>query len=361
MSIDAQLLQAFTVDMLGRLGAPTDSAACVAESLLTADRLGCHTHGTGLLPLYTKMIAAGALDPLAQPSLDASAGSVTRIDGHNGFGQLTAGLAVRTGVEKAQDGGLSAVGICNGGHLGRLGEWAQMATSGGMLFLAFCNSGGGARNVAPFGSDERMLSTNPIAFGVPAFGALAHDVIVDFATSQVSGSIIREHFLTGKSLHPEWVTGMKGEALTDARDFIHGQGALLPLGGRVTGHKGYALAIIAEILGGIAGGLMAGEHDPEWFSNAAFFLFVDPQKFIPREELGQRIAGLAAYLQEGGARLPGAGSQQREKETAEHGLELPDHVCSAPRRLADELKLEIPAALSDIANAADGPGAARPW
>ena len=254
MSIDAELLQAFTQDMLCRLDAPTDSAECVAESLVTADRLGCHTHGTGLLPLYTNMIAAGALDPLAQPSLVAPAGSVIRIDGHNGFGQLAGGLAVRKGVEKAQDGGISAVGICNGGHLGRLGEWAQMATSGGMLFLAFCNSGGGARNVAPFGSDERMLSTNPIAFGVPAFDALAHDIIADFATSQVSGSIIREHLLTGKSLHPEWVTGMKGDPLTDTRDFIRGQGALLPLGGRVTGHKGYALAIIAEILGGIAGG-----------------------------------------------------------------------------------------------------------
>ena len=361
MSIDAELLQAFTQDMLCTLGAPTDCAACVAESLVTADRLGCHTHGTGLLPLYTKMIAAGALDPLTQPSLIASAGSVIRIDGHNGFGQLAGGLAVRKGVEKAQDGGISAVGICNGGHLGRLGEWAQMATTGGMLFLAFCNSGGGARNVAPFGSDERRLSTNPIAFGVPAFDALAHDIIADFATSQVSGSIIREHFLTGKSLHPEWVTGMKGDPLTDSRDFIRGQGALLPLGGRVTGHKGYALAIIAEILGGIAGGLMAGEHDPEWFSNAAFFLFVDPQRFIPREELGRRIAGLAAYLQEGGARLPGAGSQQWEKETVELGLDLPHHVCSALKRLAGDLRLEIPAALSDIMNAAAGPDAARSW
>lgn len=361
MSMDADMLQAFAADVLCKLGAPTDCAACVAESLITADRLGCNTHGTGLLPMYSKMVAAGALDPLAQPRMDASSASVTRIDGHNGFGQLSGRLAVHTGVEKAQDGGISAVGIRNCGHLGRLGEWAQMATSGEMLFLAFCNSGGGARIVAPFGSHKRMLSTNPIAFGVPAFDALAHDIIVDFATSQVSGAHIWEHFFTGKSLHPQWVTDTKGGPLTDARKFTRGEGALLPLGGQVTGHKGYALAIIAEILGGIAGGLMAGEHDPEWFSNAAIFLFVDPQKFIAREELGQRIASLGAYLQEGGARLPGAGSQQREKETAEHGLELPVHVCSALRKLAGELKLEIPAALSDISNAAEGFTTAKTW
>jgi len=361
MSLDVELLQDFTEDVLRALGTPTGSAANVAQSLVAADRLGCFTHGTGLLPLYAKMIAAGALDPEARPELDVSHGSITRIDGRNGFGQLTGALAVRSGVDKARVSGISAVGICNGGHLGRLGEWAQMAASDGMLFMAFCNSGGGARNVAPFGGDQRMLSTNPIAFGVPAFDGLASDIIADFATSQVAGAVIQEHLLTATPLHPEWTTGKNGAPLTDARDFTDGEGALLPLGGRATGHKGYALAIIAEILGGIAGGLMAGEHDPEWFSNAAMFLFIDPLKFLPREELSQRIGGLAAYLAQGGARLPGAGAHQRNKGTAEHSLELPDHVCSSLRKLADELRVQIPAALPGIRNAADGSGAARPW
>jgi uncharacterized oxidoreductase len=359
--MEAELIQAFASNVLRTLGAPAEPAAAVAESLTGADRLGCHTHGTGLLPLYAKMIAAGALNPLAQPSVDSSAGSCSRVDGHNGFGQLSGGLAVSIGIEKAQDSGITAVGIRNGGHLGRLGEWAQMAASGGMVFLAFCNSGGGARNVAPFGGHERRLSTNPVAFGVPAFGTLPHDIIVDFATSQVSGSVIRERFLTGRPLDPEWTTAASGDPLTDAQDFIQGDGALLPLGGRVTGHKGYALAIIAEIFGGIAGGLMAGEHDPEWFSNAALFLFVDPLQFLPRDDLGQRIAALAAYLHEGGARFPGAGAQQRGEKTSRNAIKLPDHVCSALRRLASELQLEVPATLPEIANAVDGPWAARTW
>ena len=355
------MIQAFATDLLCALGVPAESAARVAESLAAADRLGCHTHGTGLLPLYAKMIDAGSLDPLAQPSVDSYAGSSARVDGHDGFGQLTGELAVRIGIEKAQDGGVAAVGIRNGGHLGRLGEWAQMAASGGMLFLAFCNTGGGARNVAPFGSHERRLSTNPIAFGIPVFGALSHDIIADFATSQVSGSVIREHFLTGKPLDPEWTTTANGDPLTDARDFIEGDGALLALGGRVSGHKGYALAIIAEILGGIAGGLMAGEHDPEWFSNAALFLFVDPLRFLPRDDLMRRVAGLAEYLHEAGARLPGAGTYRREEGIPGDGIELPAHVCSALGQLAGELGLELPAAVTEIRNAADGPGEAKTW
>jgi LDH2 family malate/lactate/ureidoglycolate dehydrogenase len=106
---------------------------------------------------------------------------------------------------------------------------------------------------------------------------------------------------------------------------------------------------------------MAGEHDPEWFSNAAMFLFVDPLKFVQREEISGRIAALAAYLKQGGARLPGASAKQRQQDTAERGLRLPDHVCVGLKTLAGELGVEIPAALPEIGNAAVGPGTAKLW
>jgi len=361
MHMDAGLTLAFADDVLRALGAPADTAACVAEFLVNADKSGSSTHGVGLLPLYAEMIAAGSLDPLARPGLDRSAGSTIRVNGHNAFGQLTGGLAVRTGIEMAREHGVVAVGIRNGGHLGRLGDWAQIAASSGMLFLAFCNSGGGARNVAPAGGHDRRLSTNPIAFGVPAFGGLPFDIIADFATSQVSGSAIRECFLAGRPLRPDWTTTADGRPLTDARAFMRGDGALLPLGGRETGHKGYALAVIAEILGGIAGGMMAGEHDPEWFSNSALFLFVDPLKFLSRKEIRLRVRNLAAYLHEGDGRMPGEGAQQRKMRAEQGGLELDGHICSALRRLADELELAIPPALVEIASATARADGTRTW
>jgi len=361
VDMDAGLTLAFAGDVLRALGAPADTAECVAEFLLDADKSGSNTHGVGLLPLYAEMIAAGSLDPLAKPKLDWPAGSTIRVNGHNAFGQLTGELAVRTGIDKVREHGVVAVGIRNGGHLGRLGDWARIAASSGMLFLAFCNSGGGARNVAPAGGHDRRLSTNPIAFGVPAFDALPFDIIADFATSQVSGSAIRECFLAGRPLGADWAATADGKPLTDARAFMRGDGALLPLGGHETGHKGYALAVIAEILGGIAGGMMAGEHDPEWFSNSALFLILDPLKFLSREEIGLRVRNLAAYLHEGHGRLPGEGAQQRKMSAEQRGLELDGHVCSALRRLADDLQLAIPPALVEIASAAARDEGTRTW
>jgi len=361
MHMDTELILAFAADVLRALGAPADTAECVAEFLVNADKCGSNTHGVGLLPLYAEMIAAGSLDPLARPELENSAGSTFRVNGHDAFGQLTGELAVRTGIEKAREHGVVAAGVRNGGHLGRLGDWAGMAASSGMLFLAFCNSGGGGRNVAPAGGHDRRLSTNPIAFGVPVFGALPSDIIADFATSQVSGSAIRECFLAGKPLGPDWATTADGRPLTDARAFMRGEGALLPLGGRETGHKGYALAVIAEILGGIAGGMMAGEHDPDWFSNSALFLFVDPLKFLSRKEIRLRVKNLATYLHDGDGRLPGEGAQQRKMRAEQGGLELNGHVCSALKRLAGELQLHIPPALEEIASAAAADDGIRTW
>ena len=359
--MDAGLIFDFAVEVLRALGAPVDTAECVAEYLVKADQSGRSTHGVGLLPLYADMIAAGALDPKARPELDDAAGSTVRVNGQHAFGQLTGGLAVRAGIEKAQELGVAAVGVRNGGHLGRLGDWTQMATSSGMLFLAFCNTGGGARNVAPTGGHERMLSTNPVAFGVPAFGALPYDIVADFASSQISGSVVRECLLAGRPLQPDWAVQADGEPLTDAGDFMQGEGALLPLGGHVTGHKGYALALVAEILGGVAGGMMAGEHDPDWFSNSALFLFVDPLKFLSREELGARLHGLADYLQTGGARLPGAAAQQQKLKVGHGELALDRHVCSALVRLAENLCLAAPQALVEAKADTSGVESTRTW
>jgi uncharacterized oxidoreductase len=349
--MDAAQLQSFAVNLLRALGATTEVAEIVAASLLDGNRQGCETHGLDMLPLYARMISAGVLDPQVQPEVNLATGAVVRIDGHDGFGQLAGALAVASGCKIAAESGVAAVAINNGGHLGRLGEWAKLAAKNEMVFLAFCNSGGGARNVAPFGSSDRMLSTNPVAFGVPSFSALPHDVIVDISTSQVAGARMKEHFLAGKPLDPQWTTTAAGKPLADASEFMRGLGALLPLGGHATGHKGYALSVIVEILGGIAGGMMAGEHDPEWFSNAALFLFVNPKKFIPADELGQRISALAEYLAGGGARLPGAGAYSEAQKSLEQGIELPEHLCSELKAIASELGVDVPASLSEVVNA----------
>ncbi|MBT4494218.1 MAG: Ldh family oxidoreductase, partial [Gammaproteobacteria bacterium] len=296
MRIEPGSLKSFASAVLGRLGAPHPIAVQVADSLICADEAGYNTHGLNLLPIYAAMINDGAINPAGEAIAEQITPSICRYDGRAAFGQVTGTAATRAGIDMALEHGLAVVAVRDGSHLGRLGEYAEMATSSRLIFMAFTNTGGGAKNVAPHGGHERKLSTNPIAFGIPTFDALPFDLILDFATSQISGSVIREYDRTSRPLHSEWSTTATGEPVESAKSFMDGIGALLPLGGRVTGHKGFGLALVAELLGGLAGGSMVGGHDPEWFSNAALFFMLDPDRFLNLSDFEVQVAALADHL-----------------------------------------------------------------
>ena len=302
---------------------------------------GSTTHGLGLLPIYARMVNDGAIDPLATATITHKTDCIISVDGHDGFGQLSGELATTAAIKAAKKSGLAVVAIHNASHLGRLGEWAEQAADTGLVFTAFCNSGGGAKNVAAFGGHERKLSTNPVAFAIPTFSALPFNIVVDFATSQVAGSVIREHYHTGMPLHDEWTTTASGDPVDSALTFMNGGGALLPLGGRATGYKGYGLALVAELLGGIAGGMVVGQHHPDWFSNAAMFNLVDPLHFLTVAEIEERVSAMATHLCEEKVRLPGQGSYERALLAKKQGISILPHETALLLNLANELGVKV--------------------
>ncbi len=102
------------------------------------------------------------------------------IDGQFGFGQVMGEEAIKLGIDKAAREGVAVVALRNSGHLGRIGDWAEMAASAGKVSLHFVNTSGGGILVAPFGGTQRRLSANPIAAGVPvADGAADHRRYLD--------------------------------------------------------------------------------------------------------------------------------------------------------------------------------------
>ena len=88
------------------------------------------------------------------------------VDGNRGFGQVIGEFATRLGIAKAAKSGIAMIGLRNCGHLGRVGDWADMAAAAGQVSLHFLNTSG-AQRVAPFGGSDRRLSTNPISIGIP--------------------------------------------------------------------------------------------------------------------------------------------------------------------------------------------------
>ena len=168
--------------------------------------------------------------------------SIAIVDGNRGFGQVTGEFATKLGIAKAAKSGIAMVGLRNCGHLGRLGDWAEMAADAGQVSLHFLNTSG-AQRVAPFGGSDRRLSTNPMAIGVPLAGA--PPAILDITTSTVAEGKLMVALNKGDRVPEGWIVDRNGKPTTDPKDFYDG-GALLTIGA----HKGSGLSILTDLLAG---------------------------------------------------------------------------------------------------------------
>jgi uncharacterized oxidoreductase len=345
--VSRQELDQFTVQSLEQLGVPSSAASSVSESLVEADLRGHHSHGALRIPIYAQMIDDGAIRPEAEPTREQTGETTIHLDGHSAFGQVVGRNAIEAALPIANSKGTAVVGIRNAAHLGRIGEWAERAATEGLLFAAFVNHQGGGKTVAPAGSAERRLGTNPMAFGIPTFGAVSFPIVHDMATSQVAHGKIRERAHGGEPVPESWTTYDDGDPVTDPEAFEDGEGALLPLGGRESGYKGFGLSLVSEFFASIVGdALTAAEADPKWTSNAGCFVCIDPQQFTTPERIEQQVESFVEYLENtefsdavplgAGARsdklnLPGEIEHRTRAEYLEDGIPLPHGVISSLR------------------------------
>lgn len=299
LRVNHQDLQTVGEAVLGALGTPGDKAYEVVNHLVESDLRGHGSHGIRLLPTYASLVQDDVLVPDATPTVETTANRGALIDGQRGFGQLAGREAIERGIELAT-GGVALVGIRNTTHLGRIGTYGERATEAGMIFAALVSMPAteGSGPVAPLGSAEGRLGTNPICFAVPAFDALPNPVVADMATSQVSVGKVQHAIAAGESLDSEWTTTEMGQPVPDGEAYVDGLGAILPLGGRTAGHKGFGLAIAAELFASLVGnGAVSGQTDIEWGNRAAFFV-ADPTVFSARQEIEERLLALVNYLNE---------------------------------------------------------------
>jgi LDH2 family malate/lactate/ureidoglycolate dehydrogenase len=87
-----------------------------------------------------------------------------------------------------------------------------------------------------------MLPTNPWCAGIP--GGARGPVVMDFATAKIAGGWIYAAQSAGALLPEGCVIDSEGNPTRDPEDYFSG-GAILPAGAQ----KGYALALIAELIG----------------------------------------------------------------------------------------------------------------
>ena len=115
----------------------------------------------------------------------------------------------------------------------------------------------GVGGMVIFGGRKRFYGANPWSMGVPATdGALP--MVYDGSTSTIAEGKVRVARAKKAQLPPDCIIGPDGAPTTDPEQFYAG-GALVPLGGKVAGHKGYGLAMASALIGALA---MIDDPDP---------------------------------------------------------------------------------------------------
>jgi LDH2 family malate/lactate/ureidoglycolate dehydrogenase len=129
--------------------------------------------------------------------------------------------------------------------------------------------------------------------------------VTDFATSVIPEGVVRVAMKTGAKLPDLAAVDAHGMPISEPEQFYGPPvGALLPFGGNV-GYKGYALALLAEVLGGSLAGLEAADESRS--SNGVWIMVLDPAAFLPLTEFKRLTSELVAYMK---SSPPAAGREE---------------------------------------------------
>jgi len=312
VAVTAAEAVAIVSEIFRRIGCSDDCARQVAEHLADASLCGVESHGLMRALQYVEQFRDGYMNPRANPRIVDTARGATEIDGGGGIGIPVMRLAYEHGMQLAHDNGVAALAVRNVGHTGRHGAFADEAAVHG--FLTICIGGGNRqkwRQVAPHGGARALLPTNPWCAGIP--GGARGPVVMDFATSKIAGGWIYAARSAGALLPEGCLIDASGRPTRDPGDYFAG-GAILPSGE----HKGYALAVVAEMIGEALLGPSTTETN--WL-----LIAVDATRFRDAPAMQSAAEAVLAELRDcppapGFERVEVPGERERECREAANGI-----------------------------------------
>lgn len=297
------------------------------------------------LPWYLRGLRTGKINPAPQFRWKRTGPVTAWLDADDAIGFVSAKEAAQYAVELERETGLGAVAVRRANHCGALFLYAEWATLYGMIGFCCVNT---HPALAPPGGRRSVLGTNPLAFAAPT----AHDypLSVDLSTSAISRGAVIEHAHQGQRLPEGAAIDEDGAPTTDPHRAL--AGALLPMGGA----KGYALALMVEVLAGVLSGAQVAREVGYMFAddgqppgNGLFYLAVHPDRFIGQEGFVDRMGDLIAEIHgtppasaESPVTVPGERRHREKLRRSREGIPIPDGVWDDLALLSREHGVPLP-------------------
>lgn len=285
---------------LQKLGYGGEDAEIIAEVLMYAQLRG---NNQGITKIATGGVPKAA-DLQALELIKEERCGALYSGGHS---MVAAHNAADKAIELARKHG---VGVVATNHSytssGAIGFFARKIAKSGCIALV-CVGNGSFSIVAPEGSAEPRLGTNPFAYAFPVGN---NEVVFDNATAAMAFFGIVEAKLKGEVL-PEGIGFDKnGEPSTDPASILDGSIATFAR------HKGFGLSLLVQLLGGpFAKAGTPGVNEAD--GAGTFILAIDAGLLAGKDEFAKRAEELVAQIKTAKP-LPG----QHVYLPGEHGDEL---------------------------------------
>ncbi len=327
---------ALVKEILKKLGASEEDCELVAEATIDADLKGFTSHGLGRFPQYLISIDAGTINLKDNITIEKETPAIALINGNSGFGQAVSYKAMQIAIKKAKEVGIGCVGVHNSNHFGVTGFYSDLALRENLIGIVIANTDPA---IAPLGASEPLLGTNPVAIGIPSESYIT----VDMATSATARGKIIESKRKGLELPDGWALDKDGNPTNDAEAAL--EGSILPFGG----FKGYALAIMIEILtgplvqAGYGKGVTGTASPTKDCTKGDLYLVIDPSKF---GDFGDFVANTEDFISEIRATgetvaIPGDLEVKRIADAEKNGIEIDEKLYKQLKEICDDLDIDL--------------------
>ncbi len=324
-----------------RSGVLPKNAASVARALVAAEADGQRGHGFSRVAAYAAQARSGKIDGLAIPSVERISTACLRVDARNGFAYPAIDLAIDSLADLASETGLAGAAVIRSSHCGQLGAHVEQLAERGLIALMFANT---PKAMAPWGGKEKIVGTNPWSVAAPA-GSYP-PLLVDMANTGVARGKI---YLAKNKRLPiplGWALNSRGEPTTDPQEAI--DGIILPM----AGHKGYAIAVMVDMLSGVltGSGFLSGVNSPYRTSEKSncghLLVAMNIEAFQPLDQFQKRMEDFIGELKavppaQGHDQVcyPGEIEAANDARQRREGLLLAEDTVTSLREIAEKTGL----------------------
>lgn len=342
LTIPEAELRTFVYQIFCAARAPEPIAQRIADALVESNLVGHDSHGVLRAPEYVERVQTGALQLHGRVTIVRETPATALIDCGWNLGQVAIPQGMELAIAKARTHGVGLVVLGQCDHTGRVGEYVVTAAQQDLIGQLICNGSLPGGIVAPYGGARRALGANPIAWALPVAGRLP--LFFDFATSAVAHGKLQVAADKGELVPAGWIIDKHGRPTRHPQEQFD-DGAILPFGG----HKGYALSVMIELLGGGLSGagfpLLPGYR----WNQGTVLMAIDIAAFQPVAEFKAQAAAFVTQLKATPRApgvdeilLPGELEWRTRAQRQREGIPLPAATWARIREAAASVGLALP-------------------